>query len=117
MYDPIENDLVSRLRPHAQLELEDLVRQNMVNRLQSKIISDEPLLAQSKVGQLQEAAFHAAEAKRLVMREDQLLLAIDRMDSGVFGTCMDCGEDIEVERLEYDVCMQLCSRCSGLRIY
>lgn len=54
----------------------------------------------------------AIEAKQ--RREQQLLKiegALQRIDAGEFGICLECGEEINIHRLEADPTYARCIRC------
>lgn len=56
---------------------------------------------------------------RLRGREQRLLKkideAIDRIDSGVFGICDDCGNEIDIKRLEARPVTTMCIECKTLQ--
>lgn len=56
---------------------------------------------------------------RLRGREQRLLKkiedAIDRIDSGIFGICDDCGEKIDIKRLEARPVTTMCINCKTLQ--
>ncbi|MGC2062189.1 MAG: TraR/DksA C4-type zinc finger protein [Thermodesulfovibrionales bacterium] len=56
---------------------------------------------------------------RLRGREQRLLNkineAIDRIDSGIFGICDDCGNEIDVKRLEVRPVTTMCIECKTLQ--
>jgi DnaK suppressor protein len=56
---------------------------------------------------------------RLRGREQRLLKkideAIDRIDSGIFGICDDCGSEIDVKRLEARPVTTMCIECKTLQ--
>ncbi len=74
-------------------------------------------LDQSKVGRLSrmdalqgQAMNNAISARR---KQDMLRTkaALARLDSGEFGYCIRCGEDIPVERLTFDPTVPTCGTC------
>lgn len=56
---------------------------------------------------------------RLRGREQRLLKkideAIDRIDSGIFGICEDCGQEIDIKRLEARPVTTMCINCKTLQ--
>jgi len=50
------------------------------------------------------------DAKIILKRVDE---AIDLLNSGNYGTCEHCGNDIEEDRLDLIPYTRLCSRCQG----
>jgi DnaK suppressor protein len=74
-------------------------------------------LDQARVGRLSRMdAMQAQEmAREAARRRQRQLLEIDgalrRMDSGDFGYCFVCGEEIDIRRLEVDSTRTRCTRC------
>ena len=50
-----------------------------------------------------------------VFRQGQLLGALVNIDSGVYGTCLECGEEICLQRLESVPSACLCVTCQEAR--
>ncbi|MEM9619559.1 MAG: TraR/DksA C4-type zinc finger protein [Pseudomonadota bacterium] len=76
-------------------------------------------LDQQSVGRLsrqdalqQQAMANAQEARRgnELQKIDR---ALARLDEGEFGWCGDCGEAIDVRRLDIDLTATLCAPCAG----
>lgn len=74
-------------------------------------------LDQTSVGRLsrmdamqQQAMAHGAR-ERLMRQKWKLEAAQDRISSGQFGICCDCGDPIPIERLQADVAAPFCAYC------
>lgn len=61
-----------------------------------------------------QAMAQASEARRgqQIMR---LKAALQRVESGEFGECLDCGEPIAEARMKNDPAVTLCIECAGAR--
>ena len=76
-------------------------------------------LDQARVGRLSRMdAMQAQEmAQEAARRRQRQLLEIDgalrRMESGEFGCCFVCGEEIDLRRLAVDPTSTRCVRCAG----
>ncbi len=77
-------------------------------------------LDQSRVGRLsrmdamQQQAMSQAAARRAAMELQRIKTALDRIDSGEFGFCILCEEEISTKRLEFDPSMLMCIDCAQL---
>ena len=76
-------------------------------------------LDQQSVGRLSrmDALQHQAMARAQQARRDtetlRLRAALARMDSGEYGYCQDCGDDIAPERLDLDPAASKCISCAS----
>ncbi len=61
---------------------------------------------------LQVQAMAKAEQERRQTRLRRVEMALARIESGDFGYCAQCDEDIEVKRLEADPTVPLCIKCA-----
>ena len=73
----------------------------------------------SPFGKREEEAGETAELENLIAQEkhvlDQLVdidLAIKKLDSGTYGLCQKCNEQIEVPRLEAIPTAKICMKCA-----
>ena len=62
-------------------------------------------------GQAMAQASEARRGQQLV----RLKAALQRVESGEFGECMECGDDIAEARLSNDPAVTLCIACAGAR--
>ena len=78
-------------------------------------------LDQSKVGRLSrmDALQAQAMAKASSERRDATLrhiaAALQRIDNGDYGTCIDCDKAIAAQRLEFDPTVERCIDCASKR--
>jgi DnaK suppressor protein len=63
--------------------------------------------------QAQAMSVAAQERRRLLMQ--QVDAALRRIEEGDYGYCLDCGEEIARERLEFDPASPLCIQCASAR--
>ena len=77
------------------------------------------VLDQQAVGRLSrmdaiqnQAMAKAGQSRRNVMRI-RIAAALQRIEQGEFGYCIDCGEDIALKRLELDPTVLKCLSCAA----
>ncbi|SRR5690554_1843153 len=108
-------DLEARMRPLIEAEREELLKQSAATDADRRPVD----LDQQSVGRLSRIdALQAQEmAKALEQRRKTRLIALDqalrRMEQGDYGLCADCGEPIDIRRLEIDPATVKCVACSG----
>ncbi len=68
----------------------------------------------SRMDALQRQAMAQATDQRRAQRLAQIDAALKRLDEGEFGACVDCGGDIEPERLDAEICVLKCKECSQI---
>ena len=66
----------------------------------------------SRMDALQAQEMAAATERRRQLELDRIDAALQRITSGDFGFCSQCGEDIGLERLEFDPTTPLCIVCA-----
>src|SRR6476646_10363953 len=95
------------------LEEKQRILNNSKQALQSELVvspddlPDETDLAASEINQ--NLVFKLRDRERqLLSKIDE---ALERMDDGTFGTCLDCEEPIEPKRLEARPVSELCISC------
>lgn len=75
-------------------------------------------LDQSRVGRLsrmdalQAQAMSAESRRRRQLRARAIEAALARIGNGEYGWCPDCGETVDLRRLEFDPAAELCVRCA-----
>ena len=75
-------------------------------------------LDQSRVGRvsrmdaLQVQAMSIESARRRELQGRRIDAALQRIDNGKFGICLQCGEDINPKRLEFDPTAHVCIECA-----
>lgn len=105
----------------------EMFRDRLIARLQEirdmasgdRARSEPVSLDQSKVGRLsrmdamQGQAMSAAVRKRREQELRRIESALERIESGEFGYCVRCGEEIAMKRLEIDPAAAQCATCAG----
>ncbi len=66
----------------------------------------------SRMDALQVQAMAAATERRRQLELDRIDAALGRIASGDYGFCARCGDDIGLERLEFDPTTPLCIGCA-----
>ncbi len=61
---------------------------------------------------LQVQAMAKAEQERRMARLRRVETALARIESGDFGYCVQCEEEVEAKRLEADPTVPLCIKCA-----
>jgi len=69
----------------------------------------------SRMDALQGQAMSQEQSRRRQRELQRIAAALRRLDSGEYGDCQDCGEPIDVRRLEMDPGATLCIRCATAR--
>lgn len=104
----------------------DKYRQLLANKLESLQSNSEQLeraaetvvLDQSKVGRLsrmdamQQQAMSQEQLRRRARQIKDIQAALQRLDEGDYGFCLDCGEGINPKRLEIDPATPYCIECA-----
>ncbi len=60
-----------------------------------------------------EVGMHLALRRRLEERRSEIEAALKRMDTGCYGNCEECGEDIGLARLTANPTASLCVHCQA----
>ena len=69
----------------------------------------------SRMDALQSQAMAKASNERAARRAQLIAAALRRIESGEFGECRECGEEIAERRLEADPCALFCIGCAEKR--
>jgi DnaK suppressor protein len=69
----------------------------------------------SRMDALQGQAMSQERARRRQRELQRIAAALRRLENGEYGDCQDCGEAIDVRRLEMDPAATLCIRCATAR--
>lgn len=78
-------------------------------------------LDQSKVGRLSRMDAMQAQAmsreadRRREVELQRIASALERIESGDYGYCLACGEEIDARRLEFEPAVALCIQCAEKR--
>lgn len=101
----------SRLRAEAR-ELTDAADRSAAERAPVQL-DQQSVGRLSRMDALQVQAMAKAEQERRLARLRRVETALARIESGDFGYCVQCDEDIEPKRLEADPTVPLCIKCAG----
>lgn len=69
----------------------------------------------SRMDALQEQAMSQERLRRRQLELQQIAAALQRIESGDYGYCVSCGEDIALPRLQHDPSIPLCIDCASAR--
>ncbi len=78
-------------------------------------------LDQSRVGRLsrmdalQAQSMSQASQRRRVQQLREIAAALNRIEAGTFGLCLECDESINPKRLSFDPSVRYCLRCAAER--
>jgi len=67
----------------------------------------------ARMDALQNQAMAQAGGRRREGQARRIAAALERIDKGIYGECLDCGEDIPERRLEIDPTIPLCVSCAS----
>ena len=109
-----EGDL-ARFRALIGQRLADLAAEDALGQDgQSVVMLDQQAVGRlSRMDALQSQAMAKATQARRSAMVPRLQAALARIDSGDFGICQDCGEDIAMKRLEFDPAAAVCIACAS----
>ncbi len=67
----------------------------------------------SRMDALQGQAMAKESQQRRSIQLQRIKASLQRIEKGVFGLCLRCGEDIHLKRLEFDPTAPLCIDCAN----
>ncbi|MBC6438947.1 MAG: TraR/DksA C4-type zinc finger protein [Rhodospirillales bacterium] len=67
----------------------------------------------SRMDAMQVQAMAEAQERRRRGERNRIELALERLATGDYGYCVECGEEIGLKRLEFDPAIQTCIKCAG----
>jgi DnaK suppressor protein len=108
---------IEKFRPRLARMLQELTSQREFAAGERAVVQ----LDQQSVGRLSRIdAMQAQQVALAADRQRQVLLArirraLERMDSGEFGTCAECGGEISEGRLDADPAAHLCIGCASAK--
>jgi len=111
----MDNALENAFRVNILQRLKDLAEEDARGQESQSVVS----LDQQAVGRLsrQDALLSQSMAKATQARRQTqrvgLSAALKRLDENEFGYCVDCGDDILRERLEFDPSVTRCISCAS----
>lgn len=69
----------------------------------------------SRMDAIQGQAMALASERQRAAELARIAAALHRLDTGTYGECLDCGEEIAARRLEIDPAASLCIACARTR--
>lgn len=114
MEEKAYHELIARLRPRLEAELEDIDRLDEENAAWSAPVElDQQSVGRiSRVDAMQMQAMAQAVQRRRAARRVLIQNALKRIDEGAFGYCAECGEEIASGRLNADPTFACCVGCA-----
>ena len=112
---PMDESQVSFFRALIETRLTELDAEDRLGQGAQSVVT----LDQQAIGRLsrQDALLSQSMAKATQARRSAyrtgLLTALDRLNTGKFGYCDDCGDDIAAKRLEFDPTVTRCISCAS----
>jgi DnaK suppressor protein len=67
----------------------------------------------SRMDALQGQAMAKESQQRRTIQLQRIEASLQRLEKGIFGLCLRCGEDIHLKRLEFDPTAPLCIDCAN----
>ncbi len=95
--------------------LQDLCDDNALGREGQAVVSlDQQSVGRlSRMDALQNQAMAKAQQHRRDQQKQRLLAALQRIEEGDFGYCVECGAEIATERLDVDPATFKCISCAN----
>ena len=104
--------------------MQEMMRKRLIDALDScylRVCSDAGLDAEPRLdacadenefaSRIVEVGMHLTLRRRLEERRREIEAALKRMDTGVYGVCEECGDEIGLARLNANLTAQLCVHC------
>ncbi|MGR3321527.1 MAG: TraR/DksA family transcriptional regulator [Pseudooceanicola sp.] len=115
MDDPSDAELAARYRPVIEAEQAELQAATAATAESRRPVElDQQSVGRlSRMDALQNQAMAAGTEARRAARGRALAAALDRMDTGEFGFCEDCGDFIGFARLDLDPAAMRCISCAA----
>ncbi len=110
------NDLDTQHVKQALLKLQsDLLAVEQSGQEAAKIVElDQTAVGRiSRMDALQGQAMAKQSQQRRTIQLQRIEASLQRIQKGIFGLCLRCGEDINVKRLEFDPTIPLCIECAS----
>lgn len=108
---PIDNELARRRLLERQKELTEHADTNAEAR--GTVTLDQQSVGRlSRMDALQQQAMAQATDRQRLAELTRIELALRLLDTGDYGYCSNCGEEIPEKRLEIDPSATICVRCA-----
>jgi DnaK suppressor protein len=99
-----------------QLQQELLLQQETAEDSARVVELDQTSIGRlSRMDALQGQAMSQEQSRRRQRELQRIAAALRRLDAGEYGDCRDCGEPIDVRRLEMDPAATTCIQCATAR--
>lgn len=112
MNDPVQDSLAERLRA----ELSSLREQEAatVDDRRPVELDQQSVGRLSRMDALQNQAMARGQSRRREVRERAVAAALQRIEEGEYGFCVECGEAIAPRRLDLDPAAPTCIGCAAI---
>ena len=100
----------SRLK--AELSSLDAEDEQSADDRSTVVLDQQSVGRLSRMDALQRQAMAEATQRRRVTRRQRIASALERIEEGEFGYCLDCGEEIAGPRLDLDATVPNCVSCA-----
>ena len=103
----------SKYKKLIELQLEELTADNALGQSAQKTVElDQQSVGRlSRMDALQSQAMAQAQQRRRDVHKQALQAALRRLSDDEFGYCMECGDEIEEERLLVNAAVLTCVSC------
>lgn len=110
----MERNQQSPFRPLIEKRLEEIEAQLKESSENTAAIAPDKAIGRlSRLDSMQMQQMALAAKQRLQNERTRLIEARRRLDMGRYGSCLRCGQDIALERLEYQPDAIFCIRCAS----
>ena len=107
----IDKKTINALLVTLEQDLNDLSDLSQTSRVAVEL--DQPSVGRlSRMDALQQQAMHKATEQKRQYDLSRIAMARQRLDSGEYGLCLECGTEIPQKRLEIDPIAEKCINCA-----
>lgn len=112
---PLSETKLTLFRKLIETKLSEISLENdLGHESQSVVTLDQQAVGRlSRMGALQSQAMAKAQQARRDIMAQRLQAALERLETGEFGECEDCGEWIAQKRLEFAPAATKCISCAS----
>ena len=110
----LTDEEIAAFRTRLEAALAALAEEEALGRDVQKVVTlDQQAVGRlSRMDALQNQAMAVAQAGRRSGEERMLRAALDRIATGEFGYCTECGDEIGIRRLAVDTALPRCLSCT-----
>ena len=115
--DPLDPDAIEKMREQLELRKRDLLSQiEGVDDATRPVELDQQSVGRvSRVDAIQQQQMALANRQQAAALQRSIELALQRIDDGSYGACLECGEAIAEARLQAQPWAGLCIDCQSAR--